>query len=89
MKGYIVFIKDDKSTVMIDELVTREITKELKRKGFTKYPYVIKANNEKDAIEKLNKKGDENLNTLGEYSGNVFFYCAILVVGLLLAFIFS
>lgn len=89
MNGYIVFIKDDESKVMINELVTRDITKELKREGFTKYPHVIKANDEKDAIEKLNKKGNEHLNTLGEYSGNVFFYCAILVVGLLLAFIFA
>ncbi|NIY46533.1 hypothetical protein [Cedecea colo] len=89
MNNYIVFIKDKKSKVIIADRVTRALTSELKSKGFAKYPYIIAADNEKDAVQKLNKEGKEHLNALSEYSGNVFFYCAILVVGLVIAFILS
>ncbi|ANS40914.1 hypothetical protein [Serratia inhibens] len=89
MNNYIIFFKDKESKVIAADLVTREISRELKIKGFAKYPEIIEANNEKDAIKKLNKQGNEHLNALSEYSGNIFFYCAVLVVGLVLAFIFS
>lgn len=89
MNNYIIFIKDNESKVLTADHVTRELARELKSKGFTKYPYTIEANNEKDAIAKLNKQGKEHLNDLSQFSSNIFFYCAILVVGLVVAFIFS
>ncbi|SCC70066.1 hypothetical protein [Kosakonia oryziphila] len=89
MNSYIIFIKDNESKVLKVNNVTREHSKELKSKGFTKYPYTIEANNEKDAIAKLNKQGEEHLYDLSQFSGNIFFYCAILVAGLVIAFIFS
>lgn len=89
MNNYIIFFKDKESKVIAADLVTRELSRELKSKGFAKHPETIEANNEKDAINKLNKQGNEHLNALSEYSGNIFFYCAVLVVGLVLAFIFS
>lgn len=89
MNNYVVFIKDDESRVVIEKQLTRELSKELKSKGFTKYPHVIEASDTKDAIEKLNKKGDEHLNSLSQFSGSIFFYCAVIVAVLVLTLIFS
>lgn len=89
MKNYIIFIKNNESKVIIKECVTREITNELKNKGFTRYPYTIEAESEKDAIVQVNKQGGEHLTALSEYSGSVFFYCAVVVTCLLLAFILN
>jgi len=89
MNNYIIFIKDNESKVIAAEFVTRGLSKDMKSNGFTKYPYTIEANNEKDAIQKMNKQGSEHLNSLSQFSGNIFFYCAVLVVGLVVAFIFS
>lgn len=89
MNSYIIFIKDNESKVLVDDNVTRELTRELKAKGFAKYPYKIEANNEKEAIQKLNEQGNDHLNELSQFSGNIFFYCAILVVGVVVALIFS
>lgn len=89
MNSYIVFIKDNESKVVVEGLVTRDLVKELKGEGFTQYPYAIEASDEAEARRKLNKQGEEHLNTLSEYSGNVFFYCAILVVSLMVAAVFT
>lgn len=89
MNSYIVFIKDNESKVVVEGLVTRQLVKELKRNGFTQYPYAIEAINEAEARSKLNKQGEAHLDALSQYSGNVFFYCAVLVVSLVVAFIFS
>lgn len=89
MNNYIIFIKDKESKVITADLVTRELSKEMKSKGFTKYPYTIEANNEKDAIQKLKKQGSAHLNALSQYSGNILFYCSVLVFSLVVAFIFS
>lgn len=88
MNKYIVFIKDNEPSVVIKTPLTRELSNELKSKGFAQYSYPIEANNESEAIEKLNKQAGEHLNALSEYSGNIFFYCAIVIFALLLAFIF-
>lgn len=88
MNSYVIFIKGDESKVIIKTQVTREISKQLKSNGFTRYPYTIDADNERDAIQTLNKKGQEHLNALSEFTGNIFFYCAFLVVSLVVAFIF-
>lgn len=88
MNSYIVFIKDNESKVVVEERVTREMVKELKGKGFTQYPYAIEASDEAEARSKLNKQGEEHLDALAEYSGNFFFYCALLVAGLIVAYLF-
>lgn len=89
MNNYIIFIKDNESKVIAAELVTRALSKDLKSNGFTKYPYEIEATNESDAIQKMNKQGKEHLEELSQFSGNIFIYCAILVVGLVVAYLFS
>lgn len=89
MASYVVFIKDDESRVIIKKMVTRELSKDLKSKGFRRYSRVIEANSETEVIRKLNKQGEENLDALSQYSGSVFFYCAMLVAGLLVAFVLS
>lgn len=89
MNSYVIFIKDNKSKVIAAELVTRGLSRDMKKNGFTQYPYEIEASNENDAIQKMNKQGAEHLEELSQFSGNIFIYCAILVVGLVVAFAFS
>jgi hypothetical protein len=89
MNSYVIFIKGDESKVIIKKQVTREISKSLKANGFTRYPYTIDAENEKNALQALNKQGQEHLNALSEFAGNIFFYCAVLVISLVVAFILS
>lgn len=89
MNNYIVFIKGNESKVITKNLMTKDVSRELKGKGFTRYPYAIEANNEKEAIQKLNNQGDEHLNALSEYSNTIFFYCALLVISLVVAFTFT
>lgn len=89
MNSYLIFIKDNETKVVFAEQVTRELSRELKRNGFTQYPYTIEANNQKEAIRELNRQGDEHLEDLSQFSGSIFFYCALLVVGVSAAFLFS
>lgn len=89
MNNYVIFIKGDESNVIIKNQVTREISNSLKANGFTRYSYTIDADNEKDAIQMLNKQGLEHLNEFSESTGNIFFYCTVLVVGLIVALILS
>lgn len=89
MNSYVIFIKGDESKVIIKNQVTREISKSLKANGFTRYPYIIDADNEKNALQILNKQGQEHLNALSEFTGNIFFYCAVLVISLVVALILS
>ncbi|SNY59132.1 hypothetical protein [Enterobacter sp. CC120223-11] len=88
MNNYIIFIKDNETEVFLAERVTRALPRDLKRNGFTKYPYTIEANDHKEAIRKLNKQGSEHLEELSQFSGSIFFYCALLVVGIAAAFLF-
>ena len=88
MRNYIVFIKNNKSKVVPEEQVTAILATRLKKEGFTQYPEAILVSNEREAILKLNEKGNSNLNTLAAYAGDVAFYCAVLVAGCLLALFF-
>ncbi|MGE6558134.1 hypothetical protein [Serratia marcescens] len=55
-RGYMMnryfFIKSDESKVLEKEVVTREIIKDMKRKGFRKHHIEVEADNESDAIKK-------------------------------------
>ncbi|HEJ9095974.1 TPA: hypothetical protein ACKQPR_002516 [Serratia odorifera] len=79
MNKYVIFIKSDKSKVMKKEVVTRETIKDMKQKGFRKYHVEVDAENEIDAINKLNKNSNDYLDSLKDFSGNLLF-CSICVV---------
>lgn len=79
MNNYIIFIKDNETRVVLADQVTQELTSKLKKNGFTQYPYTIKANNQKQAIQELNRQGSEHLEDLSQFVGNHFFACAIIV----------
>lgn len=53
MNRYVVFIKSDESKVLKKEVVTREIIKVMKQKGFRKHHIEVEAENESDAIKKI------------------------------------
>ncbi|WP_368544299.1 hypothetical protein [Enterobacter soli] len=89
MNSYVIFIKGDESKVIIKSQVTRQMSKSLKANGFTRYPHTIDADNENNALKILNKQGQEHLNALSEFTENIFFYCAVLVISLVVALILS
>ncbi|SNY59134.1 hypothetical protein [Enterobacter sp. CC120223-11] len=89
MNNYTIFIKDNETRVVLAEQVTRDLTRELKKNGFTQYPYTIEANSQKEAIQELNRQGGEHLEDLSQFVGNHCFACAIIVLSFVAAFLLS
>ncbi|HGE6662707.1 MULTISPECIES: hypothetical protein [Serratia] len=79
MNRYVIFIKSDESKVLRKEVVTREIIKGMKQKGFRKHHIEVEADNESDAIRKLNKNSNDYLDSLRGFSGDLLF-CSIFVI---------
>ncbi|HID9392554.1 TPA: hypothetical protein ACXIY6_000783 [Serratia marcescens] len=88
MNRYVVFIKSDASRVLRKEVVTREIIKEMRRKGFRKHHVEVEAENETDAINKLNNNSNDYLDSLRNFSGDLWF-CSICVVAMALVYFLS
>lgn len=88
MNKYVVFIKSDESRVLRKEVVTREIIKDMKRKGFRKHYVEVEAENENDAINKLNKNSNDYLDSLKNFSGDLLF-CSICVIVMVMVYLFS
>ncbi|OKP53707.1 hypothetical protein A8A12_04940 [Serratia marcescens] len=88
MNKYVVFIKSDESRVLRKEVVTREIIKDMKRKGFRKHHVEVDAENESDAINKLNKNSNDYLDSLRNFSGDLLF-CSICVIVMVMVYLFS
>ncbi|MGQ6160456.1 hypothetical protein ACUNG6_21475, partial [Serratia sp. IR-2025] len=68
MNRYVIFIKSDESKVLKKEIVTRELIKDMKQKGFRKHRVEVEAENESDAINKLNKNSNDYLDSLKDFS---------------------
>ncbi|QUY50989.1 hypothetical protein JK621_04510 [Serratia plymuthica] len=88
MNRYVVFIKSDASRVMKKEVVTREIIKDMKLKGFRRHRIEIDAENEAEAISKLNKNNNDYLDSLKDFSGNLLI-CSVCVVVIAIIYFFS
>ncbi|MDF9720209.1 hypothetical protein P4S07_010535 [Serratia marcescens] len=88
MNKYVVFINSDASRVLRKEVVTREIIKEMRRKGFRKHHVEVEAENETDAINKLNKNSNDYLDSLRNFSGDLWF-CSICVIAMALVYFLS
>ncbi|EPE9888993.1 hypothetical protein [Yersinia ruckeri] len=69
-------------------MVTREIIKEMKQKGFRQHHVEVEADNESEAINKLNKNSSDYLDSLKDYSGNLLI-CSIFVVIMAIVYFFS
>lgn len=85
MNRYVVFIKSDESKVLEKEVVIREIIKDMKRKGFRKHHIEVEADNESDAIKKINKNSNDYLNSLRCFSGDLLF-CSICVIAMTIVY---
>ncbi|KYQ96618.1 hypothetical protein AWY96_21265 [Serratia plymuthica] len=88
MSKYVVFIKSDDSKALPKESVTHSLIKEMRQRGFRKYHIEVEAENERDAIDKLNKNNNDYLVSLREFSGDVFI-CSACVVIMALIYFFS
>ncbi|EPF7466133.1 hypothetical protein JY494_09510 [Serratia marcescens] len=87
MSKYVVFIKSDESRVLRKEVVTREIIKDMKQKGFRKHHVEVDAENESDAINKLNKNSNDYLDSLRNFSGDLLL-CSIFVIAMVMVYLF-
>ncbi|BEM77558.1 hypothetical protein SME38J_16610 [Serratia marcescens] len=87
MNKYVVFIKSDESRVLRKEVVTREIIKDMKQKGFRKHHVEVDAENENDAINKLNKNSNDYLDSLRNFSGDLLL-CSIFVIAMVMVYLF-
>ncbi len=87
MSKYVVFIKSDESRVLRKEVVTREIIKDMKQKGFRKHYVEVDAENENDAINKLNKNSNDYLDSLRNFSGDLLL-CSIFVIAMVMVYLF-
>lgn len=88
MNRYVVFIKGDESKVLRKEAVTRGIIKEMRQKGFRKHHVEVEADNESDAINKLNKNSNDYLDSLRNFSGDLWF-CSICVIAMAIVYFLS
>lgn len=79
MQKYVIFIKSDDSKVFPKESVTYLLIRELKQKWFRKHHIEIDAENEKEAINKLNEFSNGYLNSLKEISGGAVI-CGVSVI---------
>ncbi|MEG9669150.1 hypothetical protein V6X57_06835 [Serratia bockelmannii] len=88
MNKYVVFIKSDESRVQRKEVVTREIIKDMKQKGFRKHHIEVEAENENDAINQLNKNSSDYLDSLRNFSGDLLF-CSVCVIVMVMVYLFN
>lgn len=80
MNKYVIFIKNDKTQVVLKEQATRDVVKAMRGKGYRKHIVEVEAENEKEAIQKVNKESQDYLNSLGEYSGNIVIISVVVIV---------
>lgn len=88
MNKYVVFIKSDESRVQRKEVVTREIIKDMKQKGFRKHHIEVEAENENNAINQLNKNSNDYLDSLRNFSGDLLF-CSVCVIVMVMVYLFN
>lgn len=80
MAQYVVFIKNGEAKALLKKAVTHKSAQQMKRNGFSKHFMEVEAENEKDAIKKLNEHNNEYLSSLGEFSGNVFIISFVVII---------
>ncbi|MBH2746851.1 hypothetical protein JZM41_02675 [Serratia marcescens] len=88
MNKYVVFIKSDESRGQRKEVVTREVIKDMKQKGFRKHHIEVEAENENDAINQLNKNSNDYLDSLRNFSGDLLF-CSVCVIVMVMVYLFN
>ncbi|WP_333781392.1 hypothetical protein [Dryocola boscaweniae] len=89
---YIVFIKNDESKLISKAVPKNSVTKgfvqEMKQKGFTKHFVEVDAENENEAIIKLNEHNEGYLYSLKVLSGSAVI-CALCAIAITLLYLFS
>ncbi|EOW4543321.1 hypothetical protein ACUHRZ_001803 [Raoultella planticola] len=75
MGKYVIFISSRGGKAVPKEAVTSSLIKEMKRQEFRKHHVAVEAENEKDAVNALNKFNDDYLTEVKEYTASVIFMC--------------
>lgn len=85
---YIFLTKTGETKVIAKQSLDREALKALKGQGFKKHHIEVEAENEREAIEKLHKDNEDNLNALSDFSGHTL-YAAVFGVLVLIVIFFA
>ncbi len=89
---YIIFIKNDKEKISSEAIpkhsVTASFIREMKQKGFRKHFVEVEAENENEAIIKLNEHSEGYQHSLKELSGSAVI-CAISAIAIAVIYFFS
>lgn len=80
MNKYVVFINSNKTQLVLKELVTRDYIKNMKSKGYRKHNIEVEAENEKEALKKINTESQGYLDSLSEYSGNIVIISVVVII---------
>lgn len=88
MKKYVFLTRGDETKIISKHTLNREALKALKKQGFKKHHIEVEAENEQEAITKLHKDNEDNLNALGEFSGHML-YTVFFAFLALIAFYFA
>ncbi|WP_317981148.1 hypothetical protein [Tenebrionibacter intestinalis] len=86
MEKYIIFINEDKTKVIAKTLLTQDLTRKLKKQGFRKHHIEVNAENENDAINKVNKECNEHLDSLKDFSGGLVICSVCFIIIALVSF---
>ncbi len=88
---YIVFIKNDEAKLISKAFpkasVTPSFVREMKQKGFRKHFVEVEAENESEAIMKLNEHNEGYLHSLKDLSGSAVI-CAVSAIVIALIYFF-
>ncbi|MEN4849423.1 hypothetical protein ABEH01_08320 [Pantoea agglomerans] len=84
MNKYVVFTKNSENKIeskaLLKESATPKIVKELKHNGFRKHIVEVEADDERDAIKKINEHSLSYQKDLKEYSGNVVIISVVVIL---------
>jgi len=73
MKKYVFMTNGEETKVISKQTLSRDALKALKKQGYKKHHIEVDAENEQEAITKLHKDNEDNLNALGEFSGHMLY----------------
>jgi len=90
MAKYVVFIKNDKAKAIAKAIpkdaITHSLVNEMKKDGYRKHFVEVDAENEKEAVSKLNEHNDGYLKSLGDFSGSIVIISSVVILMALIYF---
>lgn len=83
MGRYVIFISSSGGKAVPKALVTYSFTRKMKKNGFRKHHIEVEAENEEDAVKKLNGFNEDFMKDVKEYTGNIIIISACAIITLI------